>query len=406
MTKLNKANNNIKKNYSIWSEIQKQPFLVDAWSIYKKNKYEISWDDLVKDCLKNIKKSKLSSEDLAEVTSEIIKYCKQRKNITINHKPLVEEAERVGFDPTDNNHYWYKSKFISAFNKPKKISYEEVAADVIKDMINYSPSYPEAVRIKKITDPHLFVIDAADVHIGKRATNYETGEEYNSEIAVERVLTGVRGLLDKAQNFPKDKILLIIGNDILHTDSPKRTTTSGTPQDTDGMWYENFLTAKKLYVDVIEMLMGIADVHVVYNPSNHDYTHGFFLAQVIETWFMNSKNVTFDTSISHRKYYKYGKCLIGTTHGDGAKNQDLPLLMANEVPKEWGSTIHRYLYTHHIHHKTLKDYVGVTVESLRSPSSADSWHHRNGYQHNPKAVEGFIHHPKDGQIAKFSHIFY
>jgi len=50
-------------------------------------------------------------------------------------------------------------------------------------------------------------------------------------------------------------------------------TTSGTPQDTDGMWYDNFMLAKKLYVDVLEMILSVADVHFVYNPSNHDFVH-------------------------------------------------------------------------------------------------------------------------------------
>jgi hypothetical protein len=43
----------------------------------------------------------------------------------------------------------------------------------------------------------------------------------------------------------------------LHIDNPKRTTTSGTPQDTDGMWHTNFLIAKQLYVDVLELLLNV-----------------------------------------------------------------------------------------------------------------------------------------------------
>jgi hypothetical protein len=171
------------------------------------------------------------------------------------------------------------------------------------------------------------------------------------------------------------------------------------------MWYDNFRIAKKLYIDVIEMLISIADVHFVFNPSNHDYTNGFFLADAIESWFHNNTNITFDCSIAHRKYTQYGKNLIGTTHGDGAKTQDLPLLMAHEASKEWADSKHRYVYTHHVHHKSSKDYMGVCVESLRSPSGTDSWHHRNGYAHSPKAVEGFIHHKENGQVARLVNIF-
>jgi len=250
---------------------------------------------------------------------------------------------------------------------------------------------------------HLLVVDPADIHIGKLADSFETGEDYNSQIAVQRAKEGVRGLLEKAKGFNIDKILFVGGNDILHIDTPKRTTTSGTFQDTDGMWYRNFLMAKHLYIDLLQELLNVADVHFVFNPSNHDYVHGFFLANIIETYFKDVANITFDCSIAHRKYFRYSNNLIGTTHGDGGKIADLPLTMANESP-DWSSCKHKYVYTHHVHHKVSKDYQVVAVESLRTPSPPDSWHHRNQYS-NIKAVEAFLHHPEFGQIARLTHIF-
>jgi hypothetical protein len=274
---------------------------------------------------------------------------------------------------------------------------------LLDDIKYYSPKY-NAYKRETYTDGHLLIIDPADVHIGKLCSSFETGEDYNNQIAVQRVMSGVDGILNKVSSFNIDKILFVIGNDILHIDNPRRTTTSGTPQDTDGMWYDNFLIAKRLYVDIIEKLMCVADVEVVFNPSNHDYTNGFFLAQLIESHFNKCDNVTFDCSISHRKYFVYGQNLIGTTHGDGAKQQDLPLLMANES-NDWSNCKHKYFYVHHFHHKISKDYMSVCVESLRTPCGSDSWHHRNGYQHSPKAVEGFIHDKNNGQIARITHLF-
>jgi hypothetical protein len=304
------------------------------------------------------------------------------------------EAKRLTTNPYGGQ--WVKYE-------KKKLDYFDIKDAIIKELENYIPEYP-TIKREKTKENHLLVVDPADIHIGKLARSYETGEEYNSEIAIKRVLSGINGLLNKSIGFNIDKVLLIIGNDILHTDTPKRTTTSGTPQDTDGMWYDNFLTAKSLYVKVIEQLMQVADLTVHYNPSNHDYTSGFYLADCLATWFRTSKNITFNTSISHRKYLKYHSNLIGTTHGDGAKDSDLPLLMAQES-KDWTDCKHRYIYTHHIHHKKSKDYGSVCVESLRSPSGTDSWHHRNGYQHAPKAVEAFIHDKNDGQIARINHVF-
>ena len=328
----------------------------------------------------------------------------QEKLKEMKNGGLLNHCKSRGIDFSSVIEYWDKTKEYSVKIRPEVVQLRDICSELIDEMKEYAPVYSKIER-DAIKDEHLLVIDPADVHIGKLSTAFETGEEYNSEIAVQRVRDGVKGILSKASGFNISKFVLVIGNDILHIDTPRRTTTSGTPQDTDGMWYDNFLKAKNIYVEVIELLMSVADVHVMYNPSNHDYTNGFFLADVIKTWFRNCKNVTFDTSIAHRKYIKYGLNLIGTTHGDGAKFQDLPLLMAQEASSQWSDTKHRYVYTHHVHHKNSKDFVGVTVESLRSPSGTDSWHHRNGYQHSPKAVEGYVHHPLHGQIARLTHIF-
>lgn len=329
----------------------------------------------------------------------------QRYKKQSNHQALGKECEEVGLPIENVSNYWYKGKQYSIHVKGDKgKSYEEIRDEIVQSMDSHSPKY-ETITRTNIVDGHLLVVDPADIHIGKLATSFETGEDYNSQIAVKRVIDGVKGIIQKASGFNIDKVLFIGGNDILHVDTPKRQTTSGTPQDTDGMWYESFLTAKQLYVDVLELLMQVSDVHFVFNPSNHDYTNGFFLADVIQSWFRNCENITFDCSIAHRKYFAYGSNLIGTTHGDGAKPQDLPLLMAQESPKHWSETKHRYVYSHHLHHKISKDYIGVTVDSLRSPSGTDSWHHRNAYQHATKAVEGFIHHKEFGQVARLSHIF-
>jgi len=322
---------------------------------------------------------------------------------------VLQACQNLGVNPETTPMLWLKSKTESIritnplFKSTEETNIENLHKAFLSDLKAYSPKYNTYIR-EELKDANLLVIDPADIHIGKLCSAFEVGEEYNNQIAVNRVLNGVNGILNKVSSFNIDKILFVIGNDILHIDNPKRTTTSGTPQDTDGMWHSNFLIAKQLYVDIIEKLICVADVEVVFNPSNHDYTNGFFLAQLIETHFRNCENVKFDCSISHRKYFVYGSNLIGTTHGDGAKQTDLPMLMAHES-KDWVNCKHKYIYIHHFHHKISKDYMSVCVEALRTPSGTDSWHHRNGYEHSPKAVEGFIHSKNHGQIARITHLF-
>lgn len=326
------------------------------------------------------------------------------------YNALTSLIEKHKLDLTSVSSAWIKpDKEVSFYVKNPLFEdssyndFENLKESILEQVKNFAPIIPVISREHKI-EPHALVIDPADIHIGKLCTSFETGIDYNSQIAVQRVKDGVNGLLQKSIGYPIDKIIFIIGNDILHTDTPKRTTTNGTSQDTDGMWYDNFLMAKNLYIDIILTLMSVSDVEVIYNPSNHDYTNGFFLAQLIQAYFHKSENITFQVDISHRKYTLYGNSLIGTTHGDGAKQADLGSLMSVEAKKMWVDSEFRYFYIHHLHHKVAKDYINVTVETLRSPSTADSWHHRNGYINQP-AIEGYLHSKCKGQIARFTHYF-
>ena len=272
----------------------------------------------------------------------------------------------------------------------------------------YSPTY---TAIKHTKGNHLLVINPADIHIGKYANELETGEQYDCETAVVRVLEGIEGLIQKSKGFEIDRVLFCVGNDVLHIDNVYNTTTKGTHQDTDGKWWEHYEIALMLYVKCIETLRQIAPVDVIHSMSNHDYQSGFHLAHTLKSWFRKTDNVSFDITVANRKYYNYGNNLIGLEHGDGAKMDKLPLLMAQERPEMWSKSKFRYWYLHHIHHKVkhkwldAKDYIGVTVEYMRSPSSADSWHSRKGFCGAYKACEAFVHDKESGQVARLTHYF-
>ena len=288
------------------------------------------------------------------------------------------------------------------------LNQKEIFDSIDSFIEQYSPDY-KTIRRKK--GQHLLVINPADIHIGKYANELETGEKYDCETAVARVLEGVEGLIEKSKGFDVERILFCVGNDVLHVDNVYSTTTKGTYVESEKKWWEHYEIALGLYVRVIEILRKIAPVDVVHSMSNHDYQSGFHLAHTLKSWFRKAKDISFDISVSHRKYYLFGENLIGLEHGDGAKMDRLPLLMASEKPEQWSKTKHRYWYLHHLHHKVkhkwldAKDYMGVTCEYMRSPSSADSWHSRKGFCGVPRACEGFIHDKESGQVARLTHYF-
>lgn len=348
----------------------------------------------------------------------------------------TNEATRTGIPFGKVSHYWLKTKNeegddVSMFvkNNHEVMEYDEIRDSLIRDLEQFAPKVERFEReVLPVEKSHLLVIDPADIHIGKLALTSETGgDHYDINTAYYRVYQGVQDVINKARPFGISQIAIVVGNDILHIDNPRRTTTSGTPQDTDGQWWEMFEFARNLYVAIIEMAKNEADVTIVYCPSNHDYTLGFGIADSLYSWYRNDHNVNFSDygkSMRHRKYLRFGNNLLGFTHGDGAKQKDLTTLMQYEARQDWAQAKFSYWYVHHLHHKFRivnsveieKDHAGVTVigshgdigadtntqiECIRSPSPADGWHSRNGYV-NQAAIEAFIHHPIDGQVARLT----
>jgi hypothetical protein len=191
-----------------------------------------------------------------------------RKYISRNRTRLIDEHEGIynatnelDVPNTSVKHLWLKTKKSSIFVKnPNFVENSEndlelIKIELLKELQNYVPKYPTIKRKENNENKRLFVFDPADIHIGKLCSAFEVGETYNNQIAVQRVLKGCKGILNEIKENSIDKILFVIGNDILHIDNTKRTTTSGTPQDTDGMWHTNFLIAKQLYVDIVEILL-------------------------------------------------------------------------------------------------------------------------------------------------------
>ena len=327
---------------------------------------------------------------------------------------------------------WLKGEHASLrFEMPKDgagIALVDTIKGAIDDLKNID--VPEYEARPKPDGECLLVIDLADVHVGKLCVETETGYTYSRDVAVHRMVEGTRELIRKASGMGVGRILFVVGNDILHVDNARSSTTSGTPQDTHGTIHQLYRDAFAGYVKCIELARLTAPVDLVFCPSNHDWLMGWCLAREVGAWFRNAPDVTateYNLSELHRKYYRFENNLIGITHGDGAKEADLYPLMMTEARPHIADCTHRYWYVHHLHHKIRKqagvtahkrekDHIGMTmmhnavrsvegdnvqIEYVRSMSPPDGWHDRNGYV-NRQAVECFVHHPHDGQDGRFT----
>ena len=86
------------------------------------------------------------------------------------------------------------------------------------------------------------------------------------------------------------------------------------------------------------------------------------------------------TGLFQLRYHRFGKVLIGTTHGHTAKAASLPGVMATDKAQDWGETVYRRWYVGHYHTLRVMDYPGCTVEYCRSLVAKDAWTAAAGYR--------------------------
>jgi hypothetical protein len=140
-------------------------------------------------------------------------------------------------------------------------------------------------------------------------------------------------------------------------------------------------------------------VTVICEIGNHDDQSAVMLALCLSLYYENDPRVTVDTSPALFHWYRFAENLIGVTHGDKVKPQNLGPIMASDRKQDWGETTYRYWYTGHVHHDSLKEYPGVTVETFRTLAPRDAWHHGQGYRSGQDMKCDTIH-AKYGRINR------
>lgn len=263
--------------------------------------------------------------------------------------------------------------------------------------------------IKSTHSEHLLELDAFDLHLGKLAWSPETGgDNYDLGIASRDFREAVEDILHKASMFKLGRALFPIGNDLLHTDNLRSETTAGTRVDSDSRYHKMFesaVTEMRWGIDRLKTVSPVVEVKVL--PGNHDRLGAYTVGRVLEAVYEKDPRVQFDNSPRLRKYAKWGKTLIGYTHGNEEKQKDLPLIMAQECAQWWAETVFRLWRGGHLHTFKKTMYVagdslgGVEYRTIRSLSAADSWHAMKGFVGGRRAIEGFVHHIEDGEVGAF-----
>lgn len=262
--------------------------------------------------------------------------------------------------------------------------------------------------LRKRKGKYLYELAPVDLHVGKYAWSEETGADYDIRHAEQVFTDGIDDLLSRAESLALEHIALIVGNDLLQTDTTAGTTTSGTYVDTDSRIIKSFRRARAINSWAINRCAELAPVRVIVVPGNHDELMAFCIGEVLAAEFAADERVTFDATPRPRKYLRYGVNLLGWTHGHEEKQADLPLIMAQENKVAWGKTTHREFHTGHWHKaKEMRftagdSFNGVRVRILPALCAPDAWHTRKGFVGEQRACEAYIWDRERGYAGHFS----
>lgn len=316
-----------------------------------------------------------------------------RQSVKSHIRNLRRRANKAGFSPEhDMTHPvpdGYHVKGISTlFDGDGNVTQQWVKSKADNDLLldniggaveSFSiPFAPTAPPAPVCNEDLLTVLPMGDVHLGLIAHHSESGEDFSPEIAEANLVAAVDYLVE--QGPATGHALIVNIGDYFHSDRRNGSTTKGTPVDTD-VWAKVVRIGIRTMKRLIDLsLERHGHVTVICEIGNHDTHAAWFLALCLEQHYELNPRVHIDTSPMHYHYYRFGKVLIGTHHGNLSKPAQLLPIMAVDRREDWGETLYRKWIVGHIHHKTVHEFPGGVVESLRTLAGSDRWHHSQGYR--------------------------
>lgn len=244
------------------------------------------------------------------------------------------------------------------------------------------------------------VIPIGDPHIGMLAWGKETGEDFDSKIARDDLTRTIRMLVDRAP--PAKTLLLAQLGDFFHAEDDKQVTpTAGHKLDVDTRAGRITKLGFHLMRALVDIGLTKHERVVVLNlRGNHDPYKSIALNLWLQAVYETEPRVTILDNNNPFIFYEHGANLFGFHHGDGAKPEALPGIMACwEDGAPWGRTQHRRWFTGHIHSFKGREFPGVVWESYNTLAPGDFWSHWKGYR-SAQLLHCMTFDAEDGQVSK------
>ena len=239
-----------------------------------------------------------------------------------------------------------------------------------------------------------------DPHIGMLSWHIETGADFDLAIA-DRYMTAAIDLLIERSPCAGSCRVVNLGDFFHANDQTGQTPRGKNSLDTDSRFAKVTRVGYGMLNRFIERARRkYPHVEVLSLQGNHDPTISLALQMWLEAMYRGDSSVVVVPNESPYIYREFGDNLALYHHGDGAKPDALPGIMAaHDLGRPWGRCEHREIQGGHVHHLQRKEYPGVVFETSRTTAPADFWHHWKGYRAG-RGMRSLVHHRHFGRIAE------
>ncbi|WP_251961565.1 hypothetical protein [Salinibacter ruber] len=251
---------------------------------------------------------------------------------------------------------------------------------------------PPRLRVRMADEPAseaCGVLNLQDLHLGARPADAEgfSVEEYR-----ESILRRVETALEDAARLRKlERIYVVGGGDLVHSDTAGGQTASGTELEMACSTSTALQHAIQLLAQVVDMTRQVGqEVVIVPVHGNHDRTEGVAAAMAAGQRFHSADKVE-SMGLAERQYATYAGHLLCMTHGDLAKKRMRKMgeIMRSEARGLYGRTEWSSLFVGHLHHRSMDmvDESGRVIYQTPSPVPIDSYHNQQGYVGSRKGIQ-------------------
>jgi hypothetical protein len=293
---------------------------------------------------------------------------------------------------------WIKSEGASLYFQMPKDKRASVT-EIVREAFEGIPAAPPVAAPQHTLDDLLTLYPITDAHIGMKAWGQEVGEDYDTDIAVERLTSWVGRAVASAP-ASKTAVVLDVG-DLTHSDDQNNMTPkSKHVLDADTRHFKTIdmtIFAMATAVDLASAKHEKVIVRIL--PGNHNPHSYLAILFGLAERYRDSARVEVQKIPGEFFTHQFGKCLIAAHHGDKAKAERIVMFLADEFSELWGATRHRYLWTGHLHHHKSADIGGVTWEQLRAITSRDAYASTHFYSARSQ-LQAITYHKELGEVER------